>query len=462
AAYENVSILFIAPKKVKVIGNETKVEVDLKPNQDVEGTVEIYTVAQVTVITANVTCGEVELFASAETSTPSEVFYDVKGEARDNDPASFSIKNRGRTVFVHYIGKLVTTMEYCKTRTNTFSMFSITFSQAIDECERSPCKNDGTCVDLPRGFTCQCASGYTGRSCEDEVNMCESSPCQNHGTCSKNGNGYRCYCAFGFSGRHCEVNIDDCAPNPCRNGGSCSDLVNNFHCSCPNGYTGKACNVIVNHCRSSSCQNGGSCISSPSGFSCYCQTGYTGSNCETGIVQPSNSISMCIPKGNIYHIPYPKDKTKFIQCDEFGGSFVMPCAPGTQFNKDYQTCVSRKTAECPRAGYQTFADPLNPGRFYQCSNGVPYLKSCPGGLVFDDNYKICTWSTRKRQETENSDLIDDDDKRNNDNNSFDDDDDDDAMESERELEESKLDNTYEKKRRGNLEKLKEVVRNFLD
>ncbi|XP_062587592.1 fibropellin-3-like [Saccostrea cucullata] len=353
-------------------------------------------------------------------------------------------------------------MEYCKTRTNTFSMFSITFSQAIDECERSPCKNDGTCVDLPRGFTCQCASGYTGRSCEDEVNMCESSPCQNHGTCSKNGNGYRCYCAFGFSGRHCEVNIDDCAPNPCRNGGSCSDLVNNFHCSCPNGYTGKACNVIVNHCRSSSCQNGGSCISSPSGFSCYCQTGYTGSNCETGIVQPSNSISMCIPKGNIYHIPYPKDKTKFIQCDEFGGSFVMPCAPGTQFNKDYQTCVSRKTAECPRAGYQTFADPLNPGRFYQCSNGVPYLKSCPGGLVFDDNYKICTWSTRKRQETENSDLIDDDDKRNNDNNSFDDDDDDDAMESERELEESKLDNTYEKKRRGNLEKLKEVVRNFLD
>ncbi|XP_061169390.1 matrilin-2-like, partial [Saccostrea echinata] len=447
-----------APKKVKV-DNETTVVVDLKPNRDVEDTVEIDTKAQVTVITANVTCGEVELFASAQTSTPSEVFYDVKGVARDNEPASFSIKNRGRTVFVHYKGKVITTMVYCKTINKTFS---ITFNQATDECKRKPCKNGAICIDLLSGFTCQCASGYTGRLCEKEVNMCESSPCQNWGTCSKNGNGYRCYCASGFTGKNCEVNIDDCTPNPCRNGGSCSDLVNNFRCSCPNGYTGKACDVTVNHCRSSSCENGGSCINSPSGFSCYCQTGFTGSNCENGIVQQSNS--KCIPMGNIYHIPYPKDKTKFIQCDEFGGSFVMPCAPGTQFNKDYQTCVPRKTVECPRAGYYTFADPRDPGRYYQCSNGVSYLRSCPGGLVFDDNHKSCTWPTSKRQQTEYSTLTDGDDEGDDAEDDDDDifDDNDDAMESERDVEEGKIDATDEKQRMRNLEKLKEVFRNLLD
>ena len=34
-------------------------------------------------------------------------------------------------------------------------------------------------------------------------------------------NGFNCSCAIGFTGRTCDINIDDCTMNPCENGGSC-------------------------------------------------------------------------------------------------------------------------------------------------------------------------------------------------------------------------------------------------
>ena len=36
----------------------------------------------------------------------------------------------------------------------------------IDDCEASPCKNGGTCIDGVDSYTCNCVSGYTGHDCE--------------------------------------------------------------------------------------------------------------------------------------------------------------------------------------------------------------------------------------------------------------------------------------------------------
>ena len=36
----------------------------------------------------------------------------------------------------------------------------------IDECSSSPCSSDATCVDGVNNYTCGCAPGYTGLSCE--------------------------------------------------------------------------------------------------------------------------------------------------------------------------------------------------------------------------------------------------------------------------------------------------------
>ena len=33
------------------------------------------------------------------------------------------------------------------------------------------------------GYTCSCVAGYTGTDCSVDINECDSSPCQNEGTC---------------------------------------------------------------------------------------------------------------------------------------------------------------------------------------------------------------------------------------------------------------------------------------
>lgn len=39
-------------------------------------------------------------------------------------------------------------------------------SPDVDECQSEPCKNGGTCWDLPGSFTCYCPEGFVGTQCE--------------------------------------------------------------------------------------------------------------------------------------------------------------------------------------------------------------------------------------------------------------------------------------------------------
>jgi hypothetical protein len=78
---------------------------------------------------------------------------------------------------------------------------------AGDECDPNPCDNDGTCIVLSGGGTkCDCAAGYTGETCKDE--------------------------------------IDECDPNPCVNNAPCTDKIADFSCSCPPEVTGKSCELL--------------------------------------------------------------------------------------------------------------------------------------------------------------------------------------------------------------------------
>ena len=45
-------------------------------------------------------------------------------------------------------------------------MYDIPIFVDIDECESSPCKNNGSCVDGIGSYTCVCSQGYTGEECE--------------------------------------------------------------------------------------------------------------------------------------------------------------------------------------------------------------------------------------------------------------------------------------------------------
>lgn len=50
-------------------------------------------------------------------------------------------------------------------------------------------------------YSCECAPGWEGFSCEINTNDCRSSPCANNGTCVDKLAGYECNCAFGYTGK---------------------------------------------------------------------------------------------------------------------------------------------------------------------------------------------------------------------------------------------------------------------
>ena len=52
----------------------------------------------------------------------------------------------------------------------------------IDDCADAPCQNSGTCIDAVGAFSCECADGYDGDTCDNDIDDCADAPCQNGGT----------------------------------------------------------------------------------------------------------------------------------------------------------------------------------------------------------------------------------------------------------------------------------------
>ncbi|XP_052811571.1 neurogenic locus notch homolog protein 1-like [Mya arenaria] len=152
-----------------------------------------------------------------------------------------------------------------------------------DDCNPQPCENGGICTDGLATFTCACADGYAGTTCATNIDECASAPCVNGGTCNDGVNMYTCSCVAGYDGLTCANDINECASDPCKNGATCNDLVNMYTCSCAAGYDGTHCQSNINECASNPCSNGGSCTDLVNSFTCTCASGYTGTMCDTNI-----------------------------------------------------------------------------------------------------------------------------------------------------------------------------------
>ena len=68
--------------------------------------------------------------------------------------------------------------------------------------------------------------------------------CDN-GKCTPVGDENICVCNPGFTGETCESNIDECADVTCVRG-SCLDGVNSFTCECDSGFKGQLCDLAPN------------------------------------------------------------------------------------------------------------------------------------------------------------------------------------------------------------------------
>jgi alpha-tubulin suppressor-like RCC1 family protein len=208
-------------------------------------------------------------------------------------------------------------------------------SGELVDCDAGLCQNGATCVDGADGFECECAAGYEGVLCANEIDPCDPSPCQHDGVCAAVGSGFACTCASGWSGTRCEINIDDCVTVTCLNGGTCVDGVDSYQCACAPGYQGDHCEqehcALIGVCGTGTCDGQGGCV---------CEPGWRGSDCRENINECENGTP-CLHLG---------------ACTDTVGDFSCSCATGYQ-GKICDACTAGyqdndEDGQCCRNGYK--------------------------------------------------------------------------------------------------------------
>lgn len=90
---------------------------------------------------------------------------------------------------------------------------------------------------------------------------------------------------------------------------------------------------------------------------------------------------------------------RFIQCDEWGNAWVMPCEPGTFWSQDHYDCIKKgdpapspgPTITCSSTDISV-PDPCDQHAYYNCVNGEAMRKECfPSDLFYNTVTKLCSY-----------------------------------------------------------------------
>ncbi|XP_046558105.1 fibropellin-3-like [Haliotis rubra] len=92
---------------------------------------------------------------------------------------------------------------------------------------------------------------------------------------------YFCYCSGGFTGTSCETNINECKPDSCSGAGICIDQIMGIKCQCNKGHSGDHCETPDPLCSSHNCVNNGICVLEQSKAVCRCPLRYGDPLCQT-------------------------------------------------------------------------------------------------------------------------------------------------------------------------------------
>ncbi|XP_046732953.1 neurocan core protein isoform X1 [Silurus meridionalis] len=90
--------------------------------------------------------------------------------------------------------------------------------------------------------------GNSDSSRNNESEAQDRCSCLHGGTCLPHDEGFQCFCPQGYTGESCEIDVDDCLSNPCENGGTCIDKVDSFICLCLPSYSGDMCEKDTEGC----------------------------------------------------------------------------------------------------------------------------------------------------------------------------------------------------------------------
>ncbi|XP_050410621.1 cartilage matrix protein [Patella vulgata] len=114
------------------------------------------------------------------------------------------------------------------------------------------------------------------------------------------------------------------------------------------------------------------------------------SKCFPEVLPPPKQIEMTCPPPSSGFYEDKNNCAYFIQCTETG-RIRTRCAGGTLYDpqiercnhKEFVTCWSK--VKCPQQ-YGLFPHPHFCNQYLNCAFGVPYVQTCPAGLVFNKSY----------------------------------------------------------------------------
>ncbi|KAM6934220.1 epidermal growth factor-like protein 6 isoform 2-T2 [Xenentodon cancila] len=205
--------------------------------------------------------------------------------------------------------------------------------QCEAQCEHG-CKH-GECVGPNK---CKCFPGYTGKTCNQDLNECglKPRPCEHR--CMNTYGSYKCYCLNGYmlmpdgsctnsrtcSLAHCQygceevegeirclcpsaglqlgqdertcVDIDECITgiNLCPYNRQCVNTFGSYYCKCQDGYDLKYVNgkydcIDLDECTAGThkCSHHALCLNSHGSYKCRCKPGFRGNGFECSAIPDS-------------------------------------------------------------------------------------------------------------------------------------------------------------------------------